>query len=86
MNTDALNNIRPHKAITSAYLQIDAVQHEQAHVQVAGAAVLFLTICQEAGLDVSEVLNKASRITKDDDNPYQPEVRALRAYVRGEIR
>lgn len=85
MNKDHLNSLPPHVAVDTAYAQVSAVQDRPAAAQVAGAATLFLTMCEVLKLDVSEVLNKASRMARDDDYFYQQEIRALRAYIKGEL-
>jgi hypothetical protein len=86
MNTDKLNSIISFHAIDGAYAAVSAIQGFEKHKQVAGAAVLFTVICEELGLNPSELINKAQRIARDADTFYAVEAKALRAYVKGELK
>lgn len=85
MNTDILNSMHPHHAVDTAYMAVTAVQDRRPEHQVAGVAALFLAMCQGLNLNVPDTLAKADAMLKHDDNHYQCEVRALRAYVEGEL-
>lgn len=71
-------------AVRAAFSAVSALQVELPQVQVMGTAVLFLTMCNELGLDISEVLNKAQRMAQDGD--IERQVSALVDYVRGELK
>jgi hypothetical protein len=86
MNTDKLNSIISFHAIDGAYAAVSAIQGFEKHKQVAGAAVLFTVICEELGLNPSELISKASRIAKDADGFFTRETKALRDYVKGELK
>lgn len=73
-------------AVTAAYTQISAVQDLPAAQQVAGAALLFHSICENLQVSPHELLNKAMRMEKDADTFFQREAKALREYVKGELR
>lgn len=88
MNTvlDNLSFTNPHDAVTAAYAQVSATQTMAPHLQVAGAAVLFTNLCAGLDLNPSEVINKAQRLTADADTFYTTTIRALREYIKQEIR
>jgi hypothetical protein len=86
MNTDKLNSIISFHAIDGAYAAVSAIQGFEKHKQVAGVAVLFTVICEELQLDPSELISKASRIAKDADGFFTRETKALRDYVKGELK
>lgn len=83
---DQLPFVEPRTTVQAAYGALSALQGECPGVQVAAAAVLFWTLMDELKLDVSQLLNQASRIAADDDNHYRREVAALRAYIQGELK
>lgn len=82
---DQIPFVTPRETVQAAYGALSALQDERPGVQVMSAAVLFKVIADELRLDISELLNKAARITSDDDNPYRTEVAAFREYIRGEL-
>lgn len=86
MNKDRLNNMRPHASVDAAYSALSANQGRPPEEQVAGAAVLFLTICEVLKLDISDTLATAANLRKADDLHYQVEVQALKAYIAGELK
>ena len=83
---DHIPFVEPRQTVQAAYGALSAVQGEHPGVQVAAVAVLFKVLAEELKLDVSEVLSQAHRITNADDTYYRREVKALRDYVRGEIK
>jgi hypothetical protein len=48
--------------------------------------VLFTVICEELKLDPSELISKATRVAKDADGFFTRETKALRDYVKGELK
>lgn len=86
MDIDKLNSINPHSALQAAFQATDAIQQFPKHQQVAGIAILFNTVCEALGLDHSELINKAQRITKHADGFFTREAKALVAYVQGELK
>lgn len=80
-----MNTTAAHPVVASAYAQLTVLQGEDPAIQALAPALLFLTICQELRLDVSEVLAKVGLMSKHDDTPFQREMAALRAYIRGEL-
>lgn len=85
MDKDKLNSINKRDAVTAAFVALDAVQNLAPHVQVAAVAVLFTAFADTTRIGVSELVDKARRITKDDDTYYQREVKALRDYIQQEL-
>lgn len=83
---DHLPFVEPRRAVQTAYAALSAIQGESSGVQVRAVAVLFKTLVEELKLDVSELLNSTERTIKADDTFFQREVRALRAYITGELK
>lgn len=81
---DRINSIAPREAVRGALAAISALQNELPEVQVMGTAVLFLTICEQAGIHIPTVLNQAARMVNDGD--INREASALKDYVRGELK
>jgi hypothetical protein len=86
MNIDRLNSLNPHAALQAAYLCIDSLQQFPAEQQIAGAAVLFNSLCEVLRLCPSELINKAQRMTKDADGFYTREAKAMTEYVKSELK
>lgn len=83
---DQLPFVEPRTTVQAAYGVLSALQGERPGVQVAAAAVLFYVLADELKLDLSQLINQASRIASDDDTYFRREVKALRAYVQGELK
>lgn len=86
MNLDQLNCAHPREVLLSAYAALSGAQDAAPADQVLGAAVLFLTFCEELKLDPSDMLVRAGKIRRDADNHYFANVRALREFIRNEIK
>lgn len=84
--TDQLPFVEPRTTVQTAYAALSAIQGQRPGVQLGACAVLFLAMVEELRLDVSQVLNQASRIAADDDSFYRTEIRALKAYIAGELK
>jgi hypothetical protein len=81
-----LPNVRAHDAVTSAYAAVSAVQDMTPARQVAGVALLFVAMCEVAGLDPSQLINASKRrLATEDDDYTHTEVAGLRAYIKEEI-
>jgi hypothetical protein len=64
---------------------INAVQDDRKSDQLAGAAVLFKTMCDEFQADPREILSKTDLMIRDANLYYRAEVRALGDYIREEL-
>lgn len=84
--TDQLPFVEPRSTIQTAYAALSAIQGERPGTQLGACAVLILALVEELKLDINQLLNQASRIAKADDTFYRPEVRALKAYIQGELK
>lgn len=82
--TDRINSMPALEAVRGAALALDRLQSETPEVQVMGTAVLLRTMCLGAGLDISEVLNKAERMQHDGD--LTRAASALYDYAKEEVR
>jgi hypothetical protein len=83
---DALNSVPGLQTIQTAYGGVDGMQSSPAPQRVAATAVLFLETCKVLGLDATEMLDKARRITHTAHNQNSLELRALRTYIAKELR
>jgi heterodisulfide reductase subunit B len=83
---DHIPFVDPRTTVQAAYGALSAIQGERPGVQVMAAAILIKVLVDELKLDLSELINQASRITNDDDTYFRREVKALRDYVNGELK
>lgn len=83
---DALNSLHPQVAVQAAYHIADRLQDHRPAAQIAGVALLLNELCAAVGLDAGEVINKSARMAKDADTFFNREVKALRDYIKGELR
>lgn len=82
---DSIPHVKARECMQTGYAAISAMQDSTPDIQVVGLAMALGIICERAGLDVRTVLQAAERVIADADTFYTTEVRALRAYVDGEI-
>lgn len=85
MDKARMNTTAAHPVVACAYAQLSVLDGEDPALQALAPALLFLTICQEMRLDVSEMLAKVALMSKHDDTPFQREMAALRSYIHGEL-
>jgi hypothetical protein len=85
MNTDKLNFTAPQEAMRATYAAISTLQDFPAHLGVIAAAILIQEMSSVLRIPVSELLDKADRITRDLNDHYQPEIKALREYIKQEM-
>jgi hypothetical protein len=64
---------------------IDSAQRHPAPVQAVGVALAFVLMMKHLGTHPGDVLSVAQNIL-DSDLQHQPEIRAVREYVKKEIR
>jgi hypothetical protein len=84
--SDQLPHVPATKAVEVAFQMIDTVQHEHPGAQVAGAALLLYVMCQQLGLDVSELMNQSQRRFDKANTFFRREAQAMSDYVNGEFR
>lgn len=73
-------------AVQAAYQALSSLQNFTPAQQVAGVAILLKEIAEQINVSPSELLDKAARMTTDADTFFTREVKALRAYIQGELR
>lgn len=73
-------------AVQVAYFTASQLQDFRTAEQLAGVALFLNEACQQLGIDAREMFNKADRMAKDADTFHQREVKALRDYIKGELR
>lgn len=83
---DQINTAAPRESVECAYFIASQLQGRTAANQVLGVAILLLALAEQIGLDKSQLLNQAERITTDADTYYTREVKALRDYIKGELK
>lgn len=81
-----LPSVNPLTVVQAAYNAASSLQTFTPGEQVAAAAVLLKVMSERTGVSISELLNKAERMEKDADTNYTREIRALREYVKEELR
>jgi hypothetical protein len=86
VNTDRLNSTHAFHVANVAFRTVDALQDQPKETQINAIAVLYKLLTEEFGLEHSEVLARADLIIKDADQFYRAEIRALRDYIRKEIK
>lgn len=86
MNVDKLNSNHAHHVANVAFQTVDALQDHPKETQINAIAVLYKLLTEEFGLNHSEILARADRIIKDANMYYRAEIRALRDYIREEIK
>lgn len=86
MNNDKLNSTAAHAVAVSAFAVIDQLQDLPKHMQVNALAVLYKLFMEELNLNHSELLTRANLIVKDADMYYHSEIKALRSYIREELK
>lgn len=86
MNLDQLNMVPAHGTLKTAYGALDGAQSAPAAEQVMAHAIVFHLMCEELRLDPSEMLDKARRCTRHAQDHFSIELRALKTYIREEIR
>lgn len=86
MNIDKLNHTQPRAALQVAYDCIDRLQNHPAHLGLMAIALLLKEMSAVHSLPVSELLNKAERLAGDMSETYTTELRALRAYIKEEMK
>lgn len=65
---------------------MSANQKEDSAVQILSPAIFLYVVAEEVGVSVGDLLTKAERIVKDADHVYSPHMRAIREYIRKELK
>ncbi|WAW09977.1 hypothetical protein NB640_12275 [Oxalobacter vibrioformis] len=86
MNRDSLNMVRPPEVVTAAYSLINTIQNIPKHDAVHALSLLMREVSSMLGVPVGELLNRADRIVGDLNTHYHSEIRALREYIKNEMR
>jgi len=81
---DQINNIDPLMAAMTGFAIASHVQDARLENQLTGAGLVFLVMCQEAGLNPRDVLVKLSSVLLDTDPYHHRQVAALRQLIREE--
>ena len=87
MNTlDQLNSVSSYTAQEAAFQVIDRLQSYNSGEQVAGAALVFLLLCERFKQDPRDVLSKGSAVLLDTLTYGSGEqTRAIKTYLNQEI-
>lgn len=84
-NFDKLNCAEPRQVAKAAYTVINAIQHFDPHVQVAGLVAAHIAISEALNLRPTDALHPVDRLMTDPIAGKRAEFRAMGAYIRGEI-
>ena len=85
MNRDKLNMVSPAAIAGITFDLLDTMQNHQPEQATVALAILLSEIAEVSGVSVSELLDKARRITDDLNNHYHPQIKALREFVAMEM-
>lgn len=85
IHPDRRNNLNPAEVVKTAYDVIDTLQHHPKATAPVAAAIVVLSIANTLRLDISELFDKARRVLKDADTPFQREAAAMEQYIREEL-
>lgn len=80
---DALANINPRKAATSAMSVIDALQDYLPHEQVAGLCAVFSLLADRYGVRLPDAMEVVNNVMTFADGR-RPEFKAVEQYMREE--
>lgn len=67
MNRDLMNNARPRDVATSTMTILDRMQNFQPHVQVMGAAAVFLSLAEFYGVDATDAFRATKNLINGSD-------------------
>jgi hypothetical protein len=85
MNRDRLSMVPARDTVQTAYAALSGAQSADPAQQVMAYAILFKEACQVLRLDVSQMLDAATRLTRHAEDTYSLEVHALRDYIKKEL-
>lgn len=86
MNIDQLNNANLADVTLASFKLVDALQNESAGVQPLAVGLLFVALCDANGVTTQRVLEVVSRLRRaSDESLNQQHVRAIEAYIKGEL-
>lgn len=86
MNRDQFHSTAAHAGLEDAFLALDGVQSLPPHRQVLAVVLLFRLLQKELGLETSQLLDMADRMSHDADTRFHHHIHALREYIRREIK
>lgn len=86
MNRDQFHGTTAHVALEDAFLLLDSVQNLPPHRRVLAVVLLFRLLQRELGLDVSQLLDMADRMSADADSRFHHHIHAVREYIRRELK
>jgi hypothetical protein len=86
LDKQKLYSIHPQSAVTAAYQAVSSLQDFPPHEQLAGVSLLLYMMAHNTNSDISQLLNASERIAVDADSNYTTTIRALREYVRDQLK
>ena len=86
MDVDKLYSVNSERAMSCAYNIMSSGQTEEKHYQVAGICLLFQACIKNTGLTGSQLVDFASRVSKDADKYYIGTTRGMKMYVENELK
>lgn len=86
MNIDILNSTAAHRVAVVGFRVIDSLQDQPKEMQINALAVLYKLFTEEFGLKHTDILTRADLIIADADKYYHAEIKALRDYIREELK
>jgi hypothetical protein len=86
MDMDRLNMVAPRDVLETAYSLITTAQDHPPHLAIAAIALLIHEISIQLRLPKGELMDKAERMAGDMHENYITELRALRQFIREELK
>lgn len=82
---DHINNGGNPERLRQAAFNVVARNQDDPAYTVRGAAIALCIMCEELGLDLSQVIGSTKRMIDEIDGPFSVQLKALREYTRGEL-
>ena len=85
LDLDKLGCVSPKASGPVAMELINILQHKRRETQAAAIGIAFVLLCDKVGARYGDVIQHAQNVLKSDLR-FSPEVRAVREYIKNEIR
>jgi hypothetical protein len=79
--------VAPEEVLKASFKVLDLVQTMTNKADaIHGLFILSRELARTLGIPMGEMLNRAERITNDMKDKYHPELKAIREYIKNELR
>jgi hypothetical protein len=80
-----MTNVSPDRVARASFKIVSKLQDWQPHEQAVAAAVVFLTIAEQFGVEPQDVFVATKNLLMDEREGKREQFRALAEYVRNEL-